>query len=380
MKIHQIHLKKIDDFISQCAVISEFSPDLVLLFGAVDYFQSPHLIEQLKRSAPQAILGGCSTAGEIAADRVYEQSCVITLIKFDTSHASVVTTPIKDMNDSYDAGVRLGKSLATEQLSGVLLFGTGVAINGSALVNGLQATLPAQTSISGGLAADGGAFVQTWTLGSAGATDNHLVAIGLYGNNLRLQYGTFAGWEPFGPTRKVTRSSENILYELDGESALSIYKRYLGDYAQDLPASGLLFPFEMLGSMQEKHGVFRTILGVDEVTGALTFAGDIDPAGYLRLMHASTEKLIQGAERAAQTIAQENSYQGNSLAILVSCIGRKLVMGDRTDEEIEAVADTLGKNTCITGFYSNGEIAGTLLQGGCRLHNQTMTITWLYEV
>jgi len=379
MQTQQILLKKIDELNSQLATIATFSPDLIIAFGSVDYFQSPTLAEQLKACAPNAIIGGCSTAGEIASDRVSDDSCIITLIKFDKSTTSAVTTPIKNMDDSYGAGTRLGKALIADQLTGVLVFGTGVAINGSALVNGLQSALPPHVSISGGLAADGGAFTQTWTLGPAGSTDNHIVAIGFYGSHLTLQYGTFAGWEPFGPTRKVTRSSENILYELDGEPALSIYKRYLGDYAKDLPGSGLLFPFEMLGSMQEKQGVFRTILAVDEATGSLTLAGDVDPTGYLRLMHASTEKLIEGAETAAQNALQAGAYAGNSLAILVSCIGRKLVMGDRTDEEIEAVANALGKNACITGFYSNGEIAGTSFQGECRLHNQTMTITWLYE-
>ncbi len=379
MRTQQIHLKNINELNSGLDAITSFSPDLIIAFGSVNYFDSPLLAQQLKTAAPEAVISGCSTAGEIAADRVYDNSCIITLVKFDHSQVKAVTTRIENMNDSFNAGTRLGQALPKDELSGVLILGTGVAINGSALVSGLQSTLPAGVTISGGLAADGGAFKQTWTLGPAGSTDNNLVAIGLYGSHLRLQYGTFAGWEPFGPTRKVTRSEENVLYELDGEPALSIYKRYLGEYAKDLPGSGLLFPFEMLGSALEKQGIFRTILAVNEDTGSLTLAGDIDPNGYLRLMHASTEKLIQGAETAAQTATHSGTHQGNSLALLVSCIGRKLVMGDRVDEEVEAVADTLGKNTCITGFYSNGEIAGTSFHSECRLHNQTMTITWISE-
>jgi len=379
MQTTQIHLKSVDN-LEQLDSLSSFAPDLIVAFGALSYFESPKLANALGKLVPSSALIGCSTAGEIAVDRVYDSSCIVTAIKFANTRVEAVTTEISGMADSFSAGERLGLALDHSNLSGVLLLGTGVAINGSALVAGLESALPKGVSISGGLAADAGAFKQTWTLGPAGNSDKHIVAVGFYGDKIQLSYGTFAGWEPFGPARKVTRCDGNILYELDGASALEVYKRYLGDYAKDLPGSGLLFPFAMLNSEHEKHGIFRTILAIDESEGSLTLAGDIDPNGYLELMHSSTDKLINGAETAAKT-AQKNhtGASDNSLAILVSCIGRKLVMGDRIDEEVEAVADTLGKNTTITGYYSNGEIAGTEFHSECRLHNQTMTITWISE-
>lgn len=237
-------------------------------------------------------------------------------------------------------------------------------------------------TISGGLAADGGQFRQTSTLGPDGIATDRIVAVGLYGNRIALSYGSFAGWEPFGPARKVTRCVDNVLFELDGVRALDIYKSYLGDYARDLPGSGLLFPFEMLGPGREQSKVFRTILGIDEAAGSLTLAGDIDPQGYLKLMHSSTDTLICGAETAAQLAsdsARDSDTDAPRLALLVSCVGRKLVMGDRVDEEVEAVAGILGSRTTVCGFYSNGEIAGSGNGSDCRLHNQTMTITWLTE-
>jgi hypothetical protein len=379
MQTTQIHLKSSNNF-AQLSSLTQFKPDLIVVFGAVSYFKSATLAETLATCSPASALIGCSTAGEIAVDRVYDQSCIITAVKFSHTYVHAVTTEITGMADSFNAGARLGQALEKAKLTGVLILGTGVAINGSALVAGLESSLPVGVSISGGLAADAGKFKQTWTIGPAGNSDKHIVAVGFYGDKIQLNYGTFAGWEPFGPARKVTRCDGNILYELDGSSALAVYKRYLGDYAKDLPGSGLLFPFAMLDSAQQKHGIFRTILAVDEAEGSITLAGDIDPNGYLELMHSSTDKLINGAETAAKTAQKNHTGAGdNSLAILVSCIGRKLVMGDRIDEEVEAVADTLGKNTSITGFYANGEIARTEFQGPCRLHNQTMTITWISE-
>jgi hypothetical protein len=255
-----------------------------------------------------------------------------------------------------------------------------VSINGSALVEGLQSALDASVPISGGLAGDGGAFVETFTLGNGGSASDQIVAIGLYGAALAVGNSSFGGWVPFGPARRVTRCEHNVLYELDGERALNVYKRYLGDYASDLPASGLLFPFELLRADQQSSGTIRTILGVDETAGSLTLAGDVHEGGFLKLMHASTERLIDAAEHAALKLQpQSRSHRGQSLALLVSCVGRKLVMGDRVDEEVEAVASALGSQAAVAGFYSYGEISGSEFVGDCRLHNQTMTITWIGE-
>lgn len=382
MKTHQIILKSTSEIGTGLASLTELQPDLILVFGALPFFQTQYLSEILIRIAPNATVSGCSTAGEIAVDRVYDNTCVVTAIKFAKTKVLARSTTLLNMDDSFPAGERLAKQLPLDDLTGVLVLGTGVNINGSGLVSGLQSLLPEHVSISGGLAADAGAFVKTWTLGPEGSKDDQIVVIGLYGSAVKLNYGTFAGWEPFGPARKVTRSVQNVLYELDGERALDIYKRYLGDHSKRLPASGLLFPFEMLGKNQEKSGIFRTILGTNEAEGSLTLAGDIEPSGYLKLMHSSTEKLIEGAETAAQNVVDSSTknLNGGSLAILISCVGRKLVMGDRVDEEVEAVAELLGKNATVTGFYSNGEIAANEFHGKCHLHNQTMTITWISEI
>ncbi len=380
MKTSQAILQIDSDFDVALDALFALEPDLVLVFGALAFFESPRLADTLRRRAPQALVAGCSTAGEIAVDRVYDDTCVVTGVCFSATPLAIASTPIAGMDDSFQAGGRLAALLEPHALSAVLLLGTGVAVNGSALVAGLQSGLPEGITISGGLAADGGAFRKTWTLGPQGAAADQIVAVGLYGNNIRLAYGSFAGWQAFGPARKVTRCANNVLHELDGRRALDVYKSYLGDYAEGLPGSGLLFPFEMLSRDQEASGTFRTIIGMDEEEGSLTLAGDIDPDGYLKLMHSSIDKLIDGAETAVREALREmgGADGGNALALLVSCVGRKLVMGDRIDEEVEAVAGALGSNTTVAGFYSNGEIAGSR-SGRCSLKNQTMTITWMRE-
>jgi len=136
----------------------------------------------------------------------------------------------------------------------------------------------------------------------------------------------------------------------------------------------------MLGRDEAEVGLIRTISGVDETQGSLILAGDIDPQGYLRLMHANTDALVSGAEAAAQAACPASTCADQGLALLVSCAGRKLVMGDRVDEEVEAVADVFRHKATLAGFYSNGEISPMLGALACKLHNQTMTITYLTEI
>lgn len=379
MRVAQKIVRKPADLAPQLAALQTIDPQLLLVFAGIDQFTTPGLADQLRAACPHAALLGCSTAGEITGDGVDDGTCSLTAIHFEHTRLTVGSSPLHGMDDSFAAGARLGRQLAAVDLKAVLVFGPGVQINGSALVDGMTSVLGNKVPITGGLAGDGGAFRRTFTLGPDGVGDNCVVAVGLCGERLSFGHGSFGGWEPFGPARKVTRCAGNVLYELDGEPALAVYKRYLGDHAQDLPASGLLFPFAMLGEDHHAIGLIRTILGVDEAAGSLTLAGEIDPQGYLKLMHASTDKLVNGAEAAAQAAADMVGQPDESLAILVSCVGRKLVMGGRVDEEVEAVGEVFGSQAVLTGFYSYGEISPFTPGAACKLHNQTMTITCLRE-
>lgn len=379
MKIIQKCIGKASQLSTGLAALQAPDADLLLVFAAVEYFTTAGFVEALRAACPRAILLGCTTAGEITGDGVNDGSCTLTAIQFAHTATRCASTRLAGMDDSLAAGERLGRQLAAPDLKAVLLFGPGVQINGSALVSGLGGRLGSALPITGGLAGDGGAFRQTFTLGPDGISDQGVVAVGLYGEHLHFSHGSFGGWEAFGPPRKVTRCAGNILFELDGEPALAVYKRYLGEHAQGLPASGLLFPFAMLGEDYSSAGLIRTILGVDEATGSLTLAGEIIANGYLKLMHSSTEKLVLGAETAARSARETAPTTGQQLAILVSCVGRKLVMGERVDEEVEAVAEVFGQSTVLTGFYSYGEISPFKHGSSCLLHNQTMTITCLAE-
>jgi hypothetical protein len=363
--------------------LAAIEPQLVLVFAPDHVMAQPRFAAELKARFPDAQTVGCSGAGEIGMSGVTDGQTVLTALRFTQPHFQVASVPVPRMSDSQAAGAALGHLLKRPDLKFVLVFSPGVDVNGSALIKGLANVLGPQVALSGGLAGDGGKFKGTWTLRDDSAEARMLVGIGFHGEGWQVAHGSFGGWQPFGPVRRVTRCEHNVLYELDGQPALAVYRRYLGEYASGLPATGLLFPFAMLTHDRGETGLIRTILGVNEAQQSLVLAGEIATDGYLRLMHASNDALVDGAELAAQAatlpVLAEGAALGQTLALLVSCVGRKLVMGGRVDEEIEAVGQVLGANTTLAGFYSNGEISPQEGFAACALHNQTMTITTLGE-
>jgi hypothetical protein len=250
-------------------------------------------------------------------------------------------------------------------------------VYGPDLVSGIADDLPHGVVVTGGLAADGEDFAETLVLSRFGVETDAVVAVGLYGDRLRAGHGSLGGWDPFGPHRRVTRASRNVLYELDGKSALGLYKRYLGDHAPALPGAGLLFPLSVRRS-RDDIAVVRTVLAVDDERQTMTFAGDIPEGGYAQLMRANVDRLVDGAMGAARATLQSGA-EAPSLALLISCSGRRMVLKQRVEEEVEAVREVLGPGTALSGFYSYGEIAPSTAGGQCELHNQTMTLVTLSE-
>ena len=383
MRIQQVTIQGTDITPADVAPLASLQPHLVLVFASLEAMQALDAA-CVQALIPQAQWVGCSTAGEISSQGVYDGSIVITALRFRQPAFRVASVELADMADSLAAGQRLAARLAHPDLRHVLVLGQGAGINGSALVDGLTGTLGSGgVVVSGGLAGDGGRFTGARVWGPDGISATSVVGIGFDGPGWHIGHGSMGGWQRFGPVRTVTRSEGNVLYELDGERALDIYKRYLGDYAAQLPASGLLFPWSVLGSDAQAEGITRTLLGISEADGSLIMAGDIPQGGQLQLMHASVDALVdaaeQAAETAAHTAANPPSTPDQALALLVSCVGRKLVMGARVDEEVEAVGQMLGQHTTLAGFYSNGEISPHIHSTNCKLHNQTMTITLLSE-
>lgn len=350
---------------------------LVFVFGANASLREVAPRQALRERYPKAEIVGCSTAGEILNTSVTDEGAVALALEFEHTKVRSAHRRVAAVSDSETTGAELGRALADEGLSHVVVLSNGLNINGTQLVTGLRSQLPAGVSATGGLAGDGSRFEDTTVLHNDTAEPDGVLAIGFYGEKLEVRWGSAGGWEAFGPRRCVTRSTANVLYELDGKPALELYKTYLGERAAGLPATGLLFPLQLVSEEEEGTNLVRTILAVDEDDQSLTFAGDVPEGRYVRLMKSTIDKLIWGAETAGEMVGSPDVKP--EAALLVSCVGRRLVLSQRVEEEVEAVLSELGNPAGAVGFYSYGEIGPGGISHGCELHNQTMTLTTFAE-
>ncbi|HYI02738.1 FIST signal transduction protein [Hyalangium sp.] len=352
---------------------------LVLLFGATARMRDPSAFRQVRAWYPEALIVGCSTAGEICGTKVCDDSLVSTAVRFERTHVRLARAQVDSMDQSHAAGASLAKELPPQGLSYVLILSDGLKVNGTELVRGLRGNLPDSVVVTGGLAGDGPDFQHTLVCANDLPAEGQLAAVGFYGEQLHIGYGSLGGWDAFGPERLITRSKSNVLYELDGRSALELYKQYLGEHAAGLPATALRFPLALRSEQEGSSSLVRTVLSIDEQAQSMTFAGDVPEGTYARLMKANFDSLIDGAAGAARAGLERLGSFKPDLAVLISCVGRKLVLKQRVEEEVESVREVLGPDPVLTGFYSYGEISPNGGANRCELHNQTMTITAFSE-
>jgi hypothetical protein len=350
----------------------------VFVFGARRLLQAGRPVDELRDHFKGAAILGCSTSGEIVSETVVDDSIIATAVNFEHTRLRAASAAITEAKSSYEVGGELARQLKDASLRHVFVLSDGLNVNGSDLARGLASGVSEGVSITGGLSGDGTDFAETWVITDDAAGSQRVAAVGLYGDHLRVGYASMGGWQPFGPLRTITRAEGNVLYELDGRSALDLYKTYLGEHAAELPASGLLFPI-VVAQEPGGEGVVRTVLSVNEQDKSMTFAGDIPQGGTAQLMKTKVDDLVEGATAAAEASLRGLGDTRPDLALLVSCVGRKLVMKQRVEEEVEAIRDVFGADTKIAGFYSYGELCPFREGGDCRLHNQTMTITAFAE-
>jgi hypothetical protein len=348
-----------------------------LVFAAPHYIDDPQPLLSLTRAMPQVRWLGCSSAGEIGGAHLADGSIQVCMIRLERSDARLVSAPIAAADRGRATGLQLAHALSDPSLRGVIVLSDGLQISGADLASGLVSALGDAIPITGGLAGDGLALARTWVLVDGAPRTGFVSALGLYGDAIHITSSACGGWAPFGPTRRITRSRHNVLYELDGRPALTLYKEYLGELAAELPASGIRFPLEI--SQDQGHtNLIRTVIGVDEVERSITFTGDVPEGATARLMRATVERLLDGAQEAYDALAAPD-LTGPACALAISCVGRRVAMGQRADEELDGVT-SLGAGVAQIGFYSYGELSPAQAgAGGCALHNQTMTLTMLRE-
>ncbi|HET9657763.1 MAG TPA: FIST N-terminal domain-containing protein [Kineosporiaceae bacterium] len=349
---------------------------LVLVFSGLTATELADPVAALRGAFPQAVITGCSTAGEVLGGTVRDGGLEVCVTRFDRTPVTLAGAQIGRSADSYICGRRLAEQLAAPSLVGVMVYSDGLNVNGSQLIKGINQGLDERVVVTGGLAADADRFGRTWVIADDRPTEGIVAAVGLHGDEVVIGHGSCGGYDIFGPQRRVTRAKDNVLFELDGQPALDLYEQYLGELASGLPGTGLQFP---LAISDGPHGdpLVRTMLAVHPGNRSITFAGDIPQGWTAQLMRASFDRLVDGAAQAAETATKARTA-GECLAVAISCVGRRMVLKQRVEEELEAARDGLPSDARLVGFYSYGEIS-PLPSGRCDLHNQTMTLTMIGE-
>jgi len=350
----------------------------VLALGNRDAIASPDVFVSLRQAFPHAQIVGCSTSGEIQRAQLYDDSLCITAVEFEHSSVRCCSANIRGFENEKQLVASLVSQLSMEGLRHIFVLSDGQLINGSELVNGFMDYLPPHVLVTGGLAGDGIHFKETKVWHNQNTESGLVVVTAFYGDHLKIGHGHLGGWKTFGPERVITKSTANVLYEIDGRPALELYKEYLGDFSSQLPASALFFPIAIT-QPGSNEPIVRTILSIDEAKQTMLFAGDMPIGATCQLMRSNYENLVDGASGAVTNALTSCKDIQPELAILISCVGRRLVLAQRTEEELEVVADDI-QQCPMTGFYSYGEISPLVELGRCGLHNQTMTITLLSEL
>jgi ABC-type transporter Mla MlaB component len=354
---------------------------LVVVFGAPEVPETSEVLSELRAHYPLSKLIGSSTAGAILEGRVFDRSMTVAVVRFDRTILKIAHESADPTLPPEELGRRLGAQLARGDLRAVFVLAAGLQLNGSALARGLSGALSEEVTLTGGIAGDGVRFRAPWLCAGEVQLAEGAVAVGFYGNHIEVTSGVQGGGDAFGPQRQITRSLGNVLYELDHKPALALYKTYLAERALDLPASGLLVPLVIQPAEPDAEPQIRTLLGVDEATQSITFAGDVPQGAWAQLMRSNPEPLIAGARDAAlQALHPGGADDGTpALLLAVSGIGRRMALGGRTDEELEVVRDLLPDSAALVGFYGYGELTPPTPGAPTLLHNQTLSLTLLRE-
>jgi hypothetical protein len=359
--------------------IDQLKCQLVLGFGSKELLLNEIAYNDLRKIFPNANIAMCSTAGEIYENEVLDDSLSVLAIEFEKTCISSASVNIDSYSSSYEAGADLISKLDQNDLKYVFILSDGGKVNGSELVRGIEKVIQHKIPVTGGLAGDGTAFISTVVGLNESPKSGNIIAIGFYGDAIKISHGSMGGWEMFGMEKTITRSVSNELFEINNVNALDLYKQYLGKYANELPGSALLFPLS-IKLPGANDPIVRTILSINNESNSMVFAGDVPEGSKVRFMNANFDKLIDAASDAAQNSLVQFSAGSPKFSILISCVGRKLILRERIEEEVEAVRNIFGTKTIISGFYSYGEISPLNINTKCELHNQTMTITSFDEI
>lgn len=362
------------------------APSFLLLFASPMAFDQQQLLTSLKQKAPEAIVLGCSTSGEISTHGSADKSIALMAV-FSDSMKFVPGLGINIKDNPRQAGVTLARDIQQKnngnKPKAALILPDGLAGNGADIVRGVLDVFGKDFRLAGGAAGDDYLFEKTYQYYGDQVMDGNVVGVGLEGD-FSFGIGVRHGWIPIGNPRTVTRSESNVLYELDGQPAIQIYEDQFGKdkelISKDEPFARLAITYPLgIATEENEEFLIRDPITVDE-QGAITCAAEIPVGAKVYIMIGSREEAIEAAQEAAkQAMAQIEGRQIKA-AILFNCIARKKLLMAKKQEEIDRIRQILGEEVPLIGFYTYGEQAPLGKEiATCSFHNETDVLFILAE-
>jgi len=364
--------------------------DVIMVFAAPK-FQQQKMLDGIKSITGSVPMLGGTTAGEISPKGLSVNSVIVMGlnskdIKFNVGIGKNIS------KNEINAGKMLAKNVlkkaSKKNASTLVMFPDGLAGDGLAIIQGAQKVLGIDFEIVGGALGDEANFKHTYQYYNGKVYDNVVVGMLISDKGkIKTASGVRHGWESIGNRFKCTKSKGGVVYKFGNENALDFYRELLGkERGKKLPAIGLEYPMGLIDEKAKIEGYdyfqIRAPVGIDEKAKSVTFAASIPEGKDVTLTYSSRSTIINGSKLSAMQ-AKKTLKGKTKLILMFSCVARKLVLGRRTNEEINAVRKIFGRNVPIFGFYTYGEIGpidkrvSTLKS--TRWHNETVVIYVLGE-
>jgi len=363
------HIFKNENLLEEWIQENEFNLKkecLVQFFcGIPDFKTMSKISKKLLKELPLAHIIGTTTDGEIIGERVTSNEVIISVTVFEKS--TIRSVGVEHISNSFDMGCDIAKELDGENIKVMILFTTGLAINGEVFLKGLKSVAKGEYIVAGAMAGDNAQFIQTFVSHQDKVMKEGVVGVVLQGDELYAKNKYQLGWQAVGLPMIVTKSHNNKVYELDNMPIIDVYEKYFGKaIAKKLPKIGIEIPL-----MIDKAGtlVARACINKFE-DGALLFAGNLKEGEIVRFGIGSVERILKESTNLYNEI--QTTLTPQSLFVY-SCMARKRLLNTEISLELNRFSEICS----VSGFFGNGEFFSNKEQA--YLMNETMTILALSE-
>ena len=336
---------------------------LVQIFsGVLDLEILQGILNQLSSQLPDAVIIGSSTCGEIIDGIIYDEQILISFSTFET--VALKSYYVKEV--TLKSGYQLGQDIINEETKAVICFLESLKSDPTNFLEGFG-LYTEHVILAGGNAADNSRFVETFVIKDSHIYTSGMVLCTLESKELIVNNDYTLNWTPIGKELIITRSKENIVYEINDIPILELYKYYFGtDIEKELPDSIVEFP---LLKHENKVDIARSLVAVNS-DNSFTFAGQFKVGDRVRFAIGNVVDAIDNAKKFSNKVSQKPA-EG---IYVYSCMVRKKFLKD----ELKSEFSLLNQIAPVSGFFTYGEFYST--DKSIQLLNITTTILILSEV